>query len=71
MVFENIYRTCWTIPRTSLYRAKGQDRPFLVLEPYTPRTRYLPRNSKYRRDLAAANANGVLVRLICNGSGPG
>ena len=59
------YCTCWTISRTGLYRAKGQNRPFLVLEPYTPRTRYLPRNSKYRGDSAVAN--GVLVRLICDG----
>ena len=65
------YRTCWTISRTGLYRAKGQNRPFLMLEPYTPRTRYLPRNVKYCRDLAVANANGVLVRLICDGLGPG
>ena len=67
------YRTCWTIPRTGLsclYHAKGQNRPSLVLEPYTPRTRHLPRNSKYRRHSAVANANGVLVRLICDGLGP-
>ena len=32
---------------------------------------YLPRNSKYRSDSAVANANGVLVRLICDGLGPG
>ena len=44
---------------------------FLELEPYTPRTRYLPPSSKYRRDTAVANANVVLVRLICDGSGPG
>ena len=54
-----------------IYRAKGKNRPFLVLEPYTPRTRYLPRNSKYRDDSAVANANGVLVRLICDSWGPG
>ena len=51
--------------------AKGQNRPFLVLEPYTPRTRYLQRSSKYRGDTAGAYANVVLVRLICDGSGPG
>ena len=39
-------------------------------EPSTPRTRYLPHSSKYRRDMAVSNANGVLVRLICDGSGP-
>ena len=66
-----MYRTCWTISRTGLYRAKGQNRPFLVLEPYTPHTHYLPRNSKYCSDSAVANANGVLVRLICDGLGPG
>ena len=26
--------------------------PLLVLEPYTPRTRYLPCSLKYRRDTA-------------------
>ena len=58
------YRNCWTIPRTGLYSAKGLNRPFLVLEPYKLRIRYLPRSSKYRADTAVANANGVLVRLI-------
>ena len=38
--------------------------------PFTPRTCYLPRSSKYRHDMAVPNANGVLVRLICEGSGP-
>ena len=71
IVIYRYYRTCWTISRTGLYRAKCQNRPFLELEPYTSRNRYLPRNSKYRRDLAVANANGVLVRLICDGLGPG
>ena len=42
-----------------------------MLESYTPRTRYLPRISNYRGDSAVANANGVLVRLICDGLGPG
>ena len=37
-----------------------------MLEPCTPRTCYLPRNSQYRGDSAVANANGVLVRLICD-----
>ena len=69
--YTDIYRNCWTIPRTGLYRAKGQNRPFLVLEPYTPRTRYLQHSSKYRCDTAVTNANGVLVRLISDGSGPG
>ena len=36
----------------------------LVLEPYTPRTRYLPRNSKYRRDSAVVNADGVLLNPL-------
>ena len=53
-----------------LYRAEGQNRPFLVLEPYTPRTLHLPRSSKYRRDTAVTDTYGVLVRLICDGSGP-
>ena len=57
--------------RTGLYRAKGQNRPFFVLEPYTPRTCYLLHNSKYRRDSAVAYANSVLVKLICDGLGPG
>ena len=59
------------IPHTDLYRAKVQNRPVLVFEPYTPRTLYLPRISKYRRHSAVASANGVLVRLICDGLGPG
>ena len=70
-LFTFIYRNCWTIPCTGLFRTKGQNRPFLVLEPYTPRTCYLPRSSKYRHDTAVANATGVLVRLICDSSGPG
>ena len=41
-----------------------------VLQPYTPRTRYLPCSSKYPRDMAVPNANGVLVKLICDGSCP-
>ena len=32
---------------------------------------YSPCSSKYRCRTAVANANGVLVRLICEGSGPG
>ena len=64
-LYTDIYRNCWTIPRTGLYSAKGQNRP------YTPRTRYLLHSSKYRRDTAVTNANGVLVRLISDGSGPG
>ena len=67
----NAQNNCWTILHTGLYRAEGQNRPFLVLEPYTLRTGYLPRSSKYRSDSAVANANGVLVRLICDDSGPG
>ena len=46
---EIIYRNCWTILRTGLYRAEGPNRPYLVLTPYTPRTRYLPRSSKVTR----------------------
>ena len=63
------YRNCRTIPRTGLYCAEGQNKHFLVLQPYTPLTRYLPRSSEYRRDTAVANANGVLVGLICDSSG--
>ena len=55
------------MPRTGLYSAEGPNSPFLVLKPYISRTRYLPRSSKYRRDTAVANANGMLVRLICDG----
>ena len=56
------------MPCTGLYHAKGQNRPFLVLSAFL---RYLQRNSKYRHDSAVASANGVLVRLICDGLGPG
>ena len=64
------YRNSLTMPRTGLYRAEGQNRPFLVLEPYISRTHYLPHSSKYHRDTAVTNANGVLVRLIRDGSDP-
>ena len=70
LIFIFVHRNCWNIPRTGLYWAEGSNRPFLVLKPYISRTPYLPRSSKYCRDTAVANANGVLVRLICDGSGP-
>ena len=71
----NCFAYCVSNVIARLYHAlvhmcRRSNRPFLVLEHEILHTLYLRLSSKYLRDTPVANANGVLVRLICESSDP-